>query len=69
MNRIRVSSSNLASVGYDYDTQTLEIEFKGGSIYRYPNVPESIYAGLMNAGSKGGYFNSHIKNRPFRKVR
>jgi hypothetical protein len=69
MNRTKVSSSNLASVGYDALTNTLEIEFRSGSIYRYPNVPESIYEGLMRAGSKGRYFIAHIKDRPSRKVR
>jgi hypothetical protein len=65
MNRDQVSSSNLASVGYDAQTQTLEIEFLNGSIYQYFNVPEGIYSGLMSASSHGRYFDSYIKKGGF----
>ena len=47
MNRTPVSSSNLASVGYDPENRILEIEFHGGSIYQYFSVPESKYEGLI----------------------
>ena len=43
MERQSVSSSNLASVGYDPNSETLEIEFKGGTIYRYFNVPSFVH--------------------------
>jgi KTSC domain len=56
MNRISVSSSNLASVGYDQTTQMLEIEFLHGGIYQYSGVPSSVYDGLMTADSHGSYF-------------
>jgi hypothetical protein len=61
MNRISVSSSNLASVGYDASHGILEIEFLNGSIYQYLNIPLHIYEGLMNASSHGRYFDTHIK--------
>ena len=61
MNRTPVSSSNLASVGYDAGTRTLEIEFLGGSIYQYSGVPEAVYRGLMTASSHGSYFDAHVK--------
>ena len=62
MQRDSVVSSNIASVGYDSSTETLEIEFLSGAIYQYYDCPESMYEQLMNAPSKGGFFNSHIKN-------
>jgi len=65
MNRIQVSSSNLASVGYDAQTETLEIEFLNGTVYQYSNVPESIYSELMGAASHGSYFAAHIKKGGF----
>lgn len=43
MNRQTVNSSNLASVGYDEATSTLEIEFLNNSIYQYFDVPHHIY--------------------------
>jgi len=63
MIRQPVSSSNIASIGYDTDSQTLEIEFLNGSVYLYFDVPSSVHAGLMNASSHGKYFHQHIRNR------
>ena len=61
MNRIPVSSSNLASIGYDFQSLTLEIEFKDGSVYQYFDVPDNMYEDLMQAPSKGKFFHAHIK--------
>lgn len=71
MNRDRVSSSNLASIGYDASQNILEIEFHSGGIYQYFNVPERVYSGLMAASSHGSYFDSHVKKAGyrFRKIR
>ncbi len=61
MQRTRVNSSNIASVGYDSASQTLEIEFTDDSIYQYYRVPTRVYQGLMNASSHGGYLDDHVK--------
>ena len=63
MERTPVSSSNIASVGYDEDNQILEIEFNDGSIYQYSGVPSSEHDGIMNADSKGKYLHANIKKR------
>ena len=70
MERERVSSSNLASVGYDQGSMTLEVEFNHGGVYQYSSVPEHVYDGLMNASSHGQYFDAHVKKAgyPFREV-
>lgn len=69
MERYYVTSSNLASVGYDAATQTLEVQFLNGSIYQYFNVPRHIYEQLMREGSKGRFLNAYIKNAyPFSRV-
>jgi hypothetical protein len=62
MQRQPVTSSNLRSVGYDPDSRTLEIEFQTGRVWRYANVPPSVYSTLMAADSKGSYFNSCIRD-------
>jgi hypothetical protein len=62
MERIPVSSSNIASVGYDNASEILEIEFKNGAIYHYFNVPEIIHEQLMGAPSLGSFFNANIRN-------
>ena len=61
MNRTPVSSSNVASVGYDQNTLTLEVEFKNGSVYQYYDVPEVVHQELMQASSVGGFLNEQIK--------
>lgn len=61
MERKHVDSSNLKSIGYDSNTQTLEIEFLNGGLYQYSKVPERIYNGLMSASSHGSYFDQYVK--------
>lgn len=61
MNRTPVTSSNVASVGYDPKTMTLEVEFHSGFVYQYFDVPESIHLDLMRASSVGKYLNHNIK--------
>lgn len=62
MQRTPVNSSNIAEVGYDSNSMTLEIVFHSGGVYQYFDVPESEYHGLMQAGSKGQYFHTNIKD-------
>jgi len=62
MDRKSVTSSNISSIGYDKETQTLEIEFKGGSVYTYHDVSPAKADELMNAESHGKYFHAHIRN-------
>ncbi len=62
INRISVTSSNLRSVGYVPNTETLEVEFHDGGIYQYDNVPASIHDALMSATSHGKYFAANIRN-------
>ncbi|EKE18703.1 MAG: hypothetical protein ACD_9C00258G0004 [uncultured bacterium] len=70
MLRKNVTSSNVKSVGYETDTETLEIEFHSGGIYQYFRVSEYVYNLLMSASSIGGYFDEHIKDRyHFNKIR
>lgn len=69
MNRISVISSNIASIGYEEESKTLEVEFKDGSVYQYYNVPLSEYEGIMSASSHGQYLHQHIKgNYSYEKV-
>ena len=63
MERIEVTSSNLLSVGYDPETETLEVEFRSGGTYRYSGVPISEYQALMGAASHGSYFHRNIRDR------
>ena len=63
MDRTKVTSSNIASIGYDAESEVLEIEFRSGAVYRYDGVPTEEYDGLKDAGSHGTYFHQHINGR------
>lgn len=63
MHRKLVQSTNLASVGYEALTRTLEIEFQNGRVYQYQGVPKPVFDQLMAASSKGQFFNSFIKDK------
>jgi hypothetical protein len=56
-----VSSSNVAEVGYDEDSATLQITFNNGATYQYFDLPQQLFEGLLHAGSVGGYLADHIK--------
>lgn len=62
--RQSVNSSMILSVGYDKEAPVLEIEFRRGlRVYRYFDVPEFLYQGLLAARSKGQFFTTRIADR------
>ena len=62
MKRAPVSSSSIASVGYEAELATLEVEFASGAVYRYFAVPTALHVQLMGAASKGAFLNRFIRN-------
>lgn len=58
----QVSSSNIAAVGYDADSQTVYVNFLNGSTYAYKGVPEHEFENLRTAPSVGSYLNRNFKN-------
>lgn len=66
MERQYVSSSNIASIGYDASDMILEVEFLNGAIYQYYDVPQSVYDGLMSASSHGSYLDAYVKKGGYR---
>jgi hypothetical protein len=56
-----VESDVIHAIGYDADTDVLEIIFNNGSIYQYRAVPREVYEELMRAGSKGKYFQENVR--------
>ena len=61
MDWIPVDSSILDRIRYDQDSMTPEVEFKGGQVYHYFDVPLKIFEGLRDSDSYGKYFSSQIK--------
>lgn len=62
MERVKVESSNIRSVGYDKETGVLEIEFSNDSIFQYDSIQPETHNALMTSKSKGKYFHNYIKN-------
>ena len=62
MEREMVASSTILSAGYEAASETLEVEFKGGSLYQYYNEPESVYHDFMASDSKGKFLHVYIKS-------
>ncbi len=60
---ITVTSTAIRAVGYDENTLTLTVEFRSGRTYDHHGVPYSVYAGLMEATSKGRYYAYHIRGK------
>lgn len=61
-----VESSNIDSIYYE---KGLYVKFKTSGLYFYKDVSQELYLDLMNAESKGKFFNTHIKPKfGFEKV-
>lgn len=61
MQRKKVSSSNIKSIGWE--NGTLEVEFHSGGVYQYTTVGEEIWIAFMESESKGKYFHQYIKGQ------
>lgn len=64
-----VSSSNIASIGYDAENRTVYVQFLNGSTYVYKGVPEHEFENLRTAPSVGSYLNRNYKDvYPYERV-
>lgn len=62
MNRTTVKSSMIASIGFESNTSTLEIEFNNGAVWQYYKVPENVYFQMKSADSCGKFFLHSVKD-------
>jgi hypothetical protein len=58
-----VQSSNISKIGYDPETQLMEVHFKNGTRYRYAKVPPEDHEKFVGADSIGTHFHQHIRSR------
>ena len=54
-------SSCFSRIGYCEDTYEMQLTFRTTGDYLYFGVPPEEWKGLVNADSKGNYFNANIK--------
>ena len=62
MRRVPVTSSNIAEIGYDEASSTLEVLFLNGRLYQYFDVPAQIHQELMKP-SHSKKLNTLIKGK------
>lgn len=55
------NSSQILAYGYDEATRRLAVEFHGGSLYHYADVPPKVWEEFQAAESKGTFLGRRIK--------
>ena len=60
MEWIKCDSTAADEFAYDGESGTLSIRFNNGSLYEYYDVPEEVFAGLLEAQSVGRYLNDNV---------
>ena len=64
-----VTSSQIEAIGYEPEAKELHVRFKGGSHYKYFDVPASLWLDFQKAESKGSFFHAHVKKGGFEFAR
>ena len=62
MDRKKVVSSNINSIGFDETKSLLEVEFYTGDIWQYHPVTKEIYLTMLASDSVGKEFNRLVKS-------
>lgn len=60
MQRKRVNSSKVRSVGYDEKSQTLEVELSDGQVFQYVKVYPEVYRQFMAAPNPATFYDDKI---------
>jgi hypothetical protein len=60
MERKRVNSSKVRSVGYDEKSQTLEVELSDGQVTQYVKVYPEVYRQFMAAPNPTTFYDDKI---------
>lgn len=64
-----VTSSNIAAIGHDPDSNTLAVRFmpragsKWGDVWHYEGVSAKQHEALLKAESVGKHFSAHIRGK------
>lgn len=70
MDRKKVSSSKIRSVGYDERNRVLEVELNDGSIYQYTGVSPEVHRRFTSAPSIVSYYQDKIEEEfPRKRIR
>ncbi|HZF21929.1 MAG TPA: KTSC domain-containing protein [Burkholderiales bacterium] len=61
MERKKVNSSSIRTIGYDERGRVLEVEFNDGRINQYTGVSPEVHRRLMSAPSIVSYFRDNVE--------
>jgi hypothetical protein len=67
MERRKVSSSKIRSVGYDERARVLEVELSDGSVFQYNGVSAEVHRRMMSAPSIVSFYQDRIEEDFSRK--
>jgi len=67
MDRKKVNSSGIRSIGYEASSQILEVELTDGSIWQYSKVPSEVHRRLMAAPSMVSYYRDNVEEEYSRR--
>lgn len=60
MERKRVNSSKIRSIGYDEKSMVLEVEMTNGQVFQYSKVYPEVHRRFMNAPNPTTFFEDKI---------
>jgi len=63
MRIVPVESTTVATVAYHEARELLQLKFCGGAVYEYFGLPAAVHQALLDASSRGRYFNHCIRDR------
>ena len=67
--RVSLDSTTLTAVAYDDRRGELQLDFFDAARYVYSGVAPELFRDLLNASSKGSFFNRYIRGRfPYSKL-
>lgn len=58
-----IGSTYVKALGYNKDTFTMYIKFKGATVFAYDEVPEAVYQELKDSPGKGTYVHQNIMGK------
>ena len=61
--RLKIDKSNVAEIGFDYDTNEMHVVFSSlpQTLYIYQRVPVKMFLEVINAEHVGKYFADNIR--------
>ncbi len=70
MEKRSLKSARLKAAAYDSGARVLEIEFHGGELRRFKNVPTEVWRRLLAAPNPASFFEDRIEEEyPFERSR